>query len=103
MKIYTADFGVEEQKAKRLFDHVGEKWALVDMPYKYLNSSEKVYLTSCVHYKTGRKIPLSFSSHKLTLKNKVEEAIQTISRIYESLGKAEFTEELRKYEILNKL
>lgn len=101
MKTFTPDFGIEEIKPKKVFKHQGIKWAIAEVPRKYMNSSDKFYMKGCLHFASGGQMPLWNLSHKATIKEWVEKSKNMIDQIIKDLGKEEFLKELNKHEILN--
>jgi len=100
MLVQTQHFGIVETKPKRVFECKGESFAIVEYPYKYMNSKDTSYTRKIVHFKTGVGIPV-FAQHKQTLKSFLEVGINTIEQIYKSLGEEKFKEEINKHEKLN--
>ena len=102
MKIVTSDFGIVEVKPKRLFEHNGIRYAIVSVPYKYLNNNETHYIDKCVHYLTGWQIPVYNIHHKATIKKYIEASKQVLDNILSYLGEDAFNKEINSKEVLNK-
>ena len=100
MKIVTADFGIVETKPKKVFEHNSIKYAIVEAPYKYMNSSDTSYMTKCVHFETGWQIPV-FNNHKATIKSFIESSKNTLDNLFKDLGEDKFFMEINSKEKLN--
>jgi hypothetical protein len=99
IKVIT-EFGIMEAKLRKVFEFEGYKFAVVDFPYKYMNSTDFSYIIRTVHYESGGNIPV-YSKHKQTLKSFVEVSIETLELIYKREGAEKFKEVIETYETIN--
>lgn len=98
MKIPT-DFGIQEVKTKKVFEHLGHKFAIVDKECKYMNGKEPMLMRRCVEYSTGREMPFYGYNNKTTLKEIINKCIACFDDIIRRGGNMEY--ELSRYEKLN--
>lgn len=97
--LVITDFGLTECKPIKKKIINGEAFAVAMAPQKYMNLEEPLYMKRVVHIATGAKMPASrLLSTKATAKQHLQEAENFINR----LAPGQLTEELSKYEVINK-
>ena len=99
IKIVT-ELGIHETKPKKVFDCKGQDFAIVDFPYKYMNSTEISYTRKIVHFNTGISVPV-YAQHKQTLKDFIRVGIDSINGIFERIGEENFNLEISKHNPIN--
>lgn len=96
-----SELGIMDAKIRKVFEFEGYKFAIVDFPYKYMNSEDISYSIKTVSYDSGALMPIYAKHHKQTIKSFLELSIETLNMIYKRVGVDKFKEEMEKYEIIN--
>lgn len=95
------DFGKKEIKPKRVFKYKEYLFVIAELPVKYGSTTERIMtLLNCVHYYTGRRIPINFKTEK-NIKSYIETSILKLASIEKTVGEEEFNKELSKHEKIN--
>lgn len=97
MKVKT-DFGIQEIKPQKVFEHEGYKFAIIKRPEQYMGVKEPMIMQRVIEFTTSILLPVSIQRGD-TLKIVQEKAIKTLDN-FKSLG-ADLKTQLQGKEILN--
>lgn len=96
MKVIT-EYGIQEITQRRVFIFNNHLFTLCEVPVKSLNGKE---LTRCVHYYSGKILPITFNKES-TLKAYTEESKRKLRLFQDNFGEKTFKNELNRFKIIN--
>jgi len=93
MKVLT-EFGEKEIKQKKVFEYNNHVFTLCEV------SNNKRNLIRCIHYYSGKILPINYTSQS-TLKSHIEESKRQLKIFEDKVGEQTFKKELNRFKTIN--